>query len=187
MSAATDPTKKRTTKSRKPGQQPEEVYQVPQVLSLEDVGVYLGMRKGGKPYSGRTVGFFVSQSVPGGRYGEHPFPAPSGYVGRQKGKETGGIPYWLPNRLGELEQWDDTRPGRGGGASGRPRLPRPLLDDGYVPCAECDDPIERHLRDGCHPRKGRCKCEAVWTVPKIRGARAAAGLPELFTVEGSTV
>jgi hypothetical protein len=65
---------------------------------------------------------YLSASEPGGRYHDHPFPAPSGHLRRANsdGTDTGGVPYWLPDRIPAIEQWAQTRVGPGVGG-GRPR------------------------------------------------------------------
>jgi hypothetical protein len=47
-----------------------------------------------------------------GRYAEHPFPAPSGYVNRS--------PWWAAGRADEIRAWATSRKGQGAGG-GRPR------------------------------------------------------------------
>jgi hypothetical protein len=59
-----------------------------------------------------TVTKYLSESRPGNRYESHPFPSPDGYVGQN--------PYWVHDRVAELEEWARNRPGRGAGG-GRPR------------------------------------------------------------------
>ncbi len=119
------------------------------------------------------------------------FPQPSYYIHSRSGTrvEEGGrgrAPMWEPGREAEFEEWATNRP-RGGG-HGRV-WPKPAqLDDGYIPCVECKHPIERHNRTGCHPVKGSCPCTVKsWTVPKVKGARLAAGLPERYDTETSTI
>jgi hypothetical protein len=150
------------------------------------VGAILGRyRLDGKapePYSQLTV-YRYWKDVPG-QFASYPFPAPAGYHGR-----TG---YWSPSQIPAIEawakHWEQARPGSGAGG-GRPWSPPPILDDGYIPCAQCEHPIERHeSRVGCRPLKGKCGCaEMGWTTGKIRGARLAAGLSQRFTLDGSTV
>lgn len=53
----------------------------------------------------KTISQFLVESKPGGRYAEHPFPAPDGRIGRG--------PYWLATRRKVIVEWDESRPGRG--------------------------------------------------------------------------
>lgn len=75
------------------------------VLDRATVGKILGVRA-------KTVSQYLTESRPGGRYEQHPFPAPSGYIGRS--------PWWACERVDEIRYWDAARPGRGVGG-GRPR------------------------------------------------------------------
>lgn len=52
-----------------------------------------------------TVTQYRSDSRPGFRYGDHPFPAPDGFFGKS--------PWWVRDRRQEIEHWSDDRPGRG--------------------------------------------------------------------------
>jgi hypothetical protein len=54
-----------------------------------------------------TISNYLNQSKPGGRYADHPFPEPDGYVGRSPG--------WRPERANEIRAWADGRPGQGVG------------------------------------------------------------------------
>jgi hypothetical protein len=76
------------------------------VLSLADVGEILGL-------TADTVGRYRRESQGKGRYANHPFPLPDGYVGNS--------PYWLPERATEISNWSVTRIGRGIGGGPRPR------------------------------------------------------------------
>lgn len=75
------------------------------VLDTTAVGELLGV----KP---KTISQYLLESKQGGRYADHPFPAPHGRVGNS--------PYWLPEQADEIRQWDATRVGQGKGG-GRPR------------------------------------------------------------------
>ena len=75
-------------------------------LDCTAVGIILGRCAGRKPLAARTVSTYMTQSTtPGGRYVDHPFPAPNNYIGRH--------PYWLPDRVPEIEHWARTRVGQG--------------------------------------------------------------------------
>lgn len=86
---------------------------MPAVLDLTAVGVILGRLRPGKdkPLTAKTVSAYLTGSK-NGRYADHPFPTPDGYVGR--------APYWLAARVPEIEAWAKTRAGQGVGG-GRPR------------------------------------------------------------------
>ena len=72
----------------------------------------------GLGWTAKTVSEYLSYSKPGGRYENHPFPEPDGYIGRG--------PWWLPERVDEVRRWAEGRRGRGVGG-GRPRkAKRPL-------------------------------------------------------------
>lgn len=58
-----------------------------------------------------TIRHYRADSLPGGRYENHPFPEPDGLFG--------GRPYWLPDREGEVRAWAVKRAGQGVGG-GRP-------------------------------------------------------------------
>lgn len=58
----------------------------------------------------QTIIQYRSDSRYGRRYADHPFPLPDQVFGRS--------PVWLPSRREEIEQWADSRPGRGN----RPKL-----------------------------------------------------------------
>lgn len=106
---------------------------MPAVLDLAAVGAYLGRRRpDGEPLTAKTISVYITESRPdsGGRYEGHPFPEPSGYLGRGEGQTRGGVPYWLPDRLGDLEEWDDARLGRGAGGGRPPRI---------INCEACRD------------------------------------------------
>ncbi len=60
----------------------------------------------------KTISQYLVESKEGGRYADHPFPTPDGYIGRG--------PYWLRRREQEIRTWSETRPGQGAGG-GRPR------------------------------------------------------------------
>lgn len=176
---------------------------MPAVLDLAAVGVVLGRYRPGdnkSPLGRRTVSIYLTESNPDlsrvkpGRFVDHPFPAPDYYIGRQPGKDRGGVPVWLPNRIPEIESWAQARvgPGVGGGRPYRDGTPArrgvgppvPTLAEGYVACGECKHPIEQHGKDGCATCK-RCK-ETSWTRPMIRGARQAAGLAADYTLSPRT-
>ena len=65
-----------------------------------------------QPLSGKTVSQYLVESKPGGRYAEHPFPAPAGRVGQW--------PYWLPEQEPAIREWAAKR----AGAGARTDLPR---------------------------------------------------------------
>lgn len=58
-----------------------------------------------------TIRHYRADSLPGGRYENHPFPEPDGKLG--------AAPYWEPGRDEEIRKWAATRPGQGVGG-GRP-------------------------------------------------------------------
>jgi hypothetical protein len=60
----------------------------------------------------KTISQYLVESRDAGRYADHPFPAPDGYIGRG--------PYWLRKRELEIRRWAESRPGQGAGG-GRPR------------------------------------------------------------------
>lgn len=149
-------------------------------LDKAAVGAVLGkLRTDGlapKPLSVLTV--YRYWKDPEGVYADNPFPQPRRYRGR--------TPVWESDQIPDIEAWARARKGQGAGG-GRPWT-KPTLDDGYIPCSECRNPIERHDRFGCHPIRGTCECtQTHWTPAKIRGARLAAGLDERYDLEGSTV
>jgi hypothetical protein len=155
-------------------------------LDKAAVGAILGEHRtdgrAPEPLLERTVyGYWKDYA---GQFADRPFPPPAGYHGR--------TPYWLTSQIPAIQEWAEywaqARPGSGAGG-GRPWPAPPTLDDGYLPCAECEHPVERHeLRVGCRPLKGACACsEKGWTPNKIRGARLAAGLSQRFALDGSTV
>lgn len=76
------------------------------ILDSAHVAVILGFT------TGATVIKYMSESRPGCRYADHPFPVPTGYVGQN--------PYWGQDRVPELQEWASSRKGRGVGG-GRPR------------------------------------------------------------------
>ena len=61
----------------------------------------------------KTVSQYLTESWPGGRYEQHPFPAPDDRLDR--------APCWHPGRADEIRAWDLQRPGQGAGG-GRPRI-----------------------------------------------------------------
>lgn len=77
------------------------------VLDTEAVAAILGVRR-------QLVTQWLSDSRPGRRYADHPFPTPDGRLG-------GRAPWWKPERRDEFTAWMTGRPGRGAGG-GRPRL-----------------------------------------------------------------
>ena len=68
------------------------------VLDLADIAAILNVNK-------TTISQYLSDSRQGRRYAENPFPAPDRRIGKS--------PVWLPHRQSEIEQWADSRPGRG--------------------------------------------------------------------------
>jgi hypothetical protein len=52
-----------------------------------------------------TISRYLHHSRAGGRYADHPFPAPDGHVGRG--------PWWSANRRGDLLAWNAERLGQG--------------------------------------------------------------------------
>jgi len=76
------------------------------VLDRAAVAALLGVQP-------KTISQYLVESRPPGRYANHPFPAPSGHIGRS--------PYWDRDREDEIKQWDAGRVGQGVGG-GRPRL-----------------------------------------------------------------
>lgn len=68
------------------------------ILDLAAVGDILDV-------SSKTITQYLSDSRPGKRYANHPFPKPDRYIGRS--------PVWSLDRRGEIEEWSDLRPGRG--------------------------------------------------------------------------
>lgn len=50
--------------------------------------------------------------------------------------------------------------------------------EGYVECAECGHPLERHTMAGCDLEG--CSCAAKWSYRRISEQRRAAGLPVSF-------
>jgi hypothetical protein len=153
----------------------DEVYE----LNATAMGEILGRFRGGKsthPLTAYTVMRYVHNNA-----GDIPnFPQPDRLDGQRS--------TWRSTRIPEIEEWARNRPGRGAGG-GRPWPDPPTLDEGYVPCALCKHPVERHDIKGCHPRDGKlCPCPTrTWTTKKIRGARLAAGLSERHTLQGSTI
>jgi hypothetical protein len=84
------------------------------ILDQAAVGVILGrFRDGGhtEPLAPGSVCKYLTESKGTGRYANYPFPAPDGRVG--------GSPYWLAERIPEIEAWARGRVGRGNGG-GRP-------------------------------------------------------------------
>ncbi|MEU2169596.1 hypothetical protein ACH47V_26450 [Micromonospora chersina] len=74
-------------------------------LNREAVAVLLGVEP-------KTISQYLTESRPGGRYAQHPFPAPGGRLGR--------APWWHPGRADEIRDWDAEWPGQGVGG-GCPR------------------------------------------------------------------
>lgn len=75
------------------------------VLDRAAVAALIGVRP-------KTISQYLVESKPPGRYQDHPFPAPDGYIGRG--------PYWLRRREQDIRKWAESRPGQGAGG-GRPR------------------------------------------------------------------
>lgn len=93
---------------------------MPPVLDLAAVGVVLGRLRTGSaagygdaPLTAKTVSAYMTESRPGGRYENHPFPEPDGYVAK--------APFWMATRIPEIEAWALNRAGQGAGG-GRPRI-----------------------------------------------------------------
>lgn len=59
-----------------------------------------------------TIRHYRAVSAPGGRYADHPFPEPDGYLGN--------TPYWLVSNEDKIKQWAAARPGQGVGGGRRP-------------------------------------------------------------------
>jgi hypothetical protein len=77
-------------------------------IGCATVGAVLGLCAGREPLAARTVSTYLTQSTAkGGRYVNHPFPAPDGNFH--------GRPYWFTSRVPEIETWARTRPGQGAG------------------------------------------------------------------------
>jgi hypothetical protein len=74
------------------------------VLTTADVASLLGVKPA-------TIRHYRADSLPGGRYADHPFPAPNGKVGP--------LVYWNLDREQEIRDWAASRPGSGVGG-GRP-------------------------------------------------------------------
>lgn len=74
------------------------------VLYTADVAELLGVKAA-------TIRHYRADSLPGGRYADHPFPQPDGKVG--------SLVYWEQVREQELREWAAKRPGKGAGG-GRP-------------------------------------------------------------------
>jgi hypothetical protein len=72
-----------------------------EVLDMAAVGVVFG-------WSVATVTKYRNKN---GRYADHPFPEPDGYIS--------GAPYWFGNRMDEVERWNLARPGQGAGGGRR--------------------------------------------------------------------
>lgn len=75
------------------------------VLDRAAVAALIGVRP-------KTISQYLVESKPPGRYQDHPFPTPDGYIGRG--------PYWLRRREQDIRKWAAERPGQGAGG-GRPR------------------------------------------------------------------
>lgn len=76
----------------------------PNLRTTADVARLLGVKPA-------TIRHYRADSLPGGRYAEHPFPAPDGKLG--------AAPYWRAERDEEIRKWAADRPGQGAGG-GRP-------------------------------------------------------------------
>lgn len=74
------------------------------VLTTADVASLLGVKAA-------TIRHYRADSLPGGRYAEHPFPKPDGKIGP--------LAYWNLGRERELLDWSAMRAGKGAGG-GRP-------------------------------------------------------------------
>ena len=82
----------------------------PNILDRTEVGKLIGAG-----VTAETVKIYQKESKPGGRYANHPFPAPDGYFGR--------TPFWFASSAEKIRAWDAgrARPGVGG----RPRAQEP--------------------------------------------------------------
>lgn len=69
-------------------------------LTTADLAELLGV----KPAS---IRHYRADSLPGGRYESHPFPAPD--------TKLGNAPAWKASRADEVRAWADTRAGQGAG------------------------------------------------------------------------
>lgn len=85
-------------------QPPTKGTPMPAPRSTDALAALLGVKAA-------TIRHYRTDSRPGGRYAEHPFPEPSGHLGQ--------TPYWDPGRDGEILAWAAKRPGQGMGG-GRP-------------------------------------------------------------------
>jgi hypothetical protein len=96
------------------------------VLTAQDVGRILGEYRprpkdpekepDTSPLTAKSVSQYLVESKPGGRFANHPFPAPAGRIGQW--------PYWLPEQESEIRDWAVSRPGAGA----RTDLPRKKTD-----------------------------------------------------------
>jgi len=75
------------------------------VLDRSAVATILGVRP-------KTISQYLVESRGEGRYADHPFPQPDGYIGRG--------PWWHLGREKDIRTWAAARPGQGAGG-GRPR------------------------------------------------------------------
>ena len=80
------------------------------VLYTADVAELLGVKAA-------TIRHYRADSLPGGRYEAHPFPAPDGKVGP--------LVYWEQERAGEIRNWADRRVGSGAGGGRPAHKPKP--------------------------------------------------------------
>lgn len=70
-----------------------------------------------------TIRHYRADSLPGGRYADHPFPAEDGHFGR--------TPVWSVQRDEEIKKWAATRAGKGVGG-GRPAHRSETAGDGHA-------------------------------------------------------
>jgi hypothetical protein len=83
------------------------------ILTSADVGKLIVSDFNPDGVSAKTVGVYRALSKGNGRYAAHPFPEPAGFHGDR--------PYWVPDQIDDIKAWAAARPGRGSGATGRPR------------------------------------------------------------------
>lgn len=75
-----------------------------QLRTMADLAALLGVKTA-------TIRHYRADSLPGGRYENHPFPEPDGHLG--------STPYWLRDRDDQIRAWAAARPGKGVGG-GKP-------------------------------------------------------------------
>ncbi len=78
-------------------------------LTTTDLAALLGVQAA-------TIRHYRADSLPGGRYESHPFPAPD--------DKLGNAPCWKASRRQELLDWAASRPGQGVGGGRPPHRPQ---------------------------------------------------------------